>query len=283
MADNQEAIELQRRARRRLVGAIALVVFVVIVLPIIFDREPKPISQDLTIQIPSQDAGRFETRVLPATEPKAAPQSLVDAAAKSETSKPVTEGEKPAPAASTPPVAATTAVGQDKPGAVDKGEKAAQSSESAKAGAPLRPDAIAQAKSDAANPAAAKSDVAKAEVVQSDPAKSVAAKADASKQPAAKAAAVPAKADAAAGVTSESFVIPLGLFRNPENVKKVRGWVASAGFKSFTEAAPDTESGKGSAVKVKVMAGPFPSRDAADRAHEKLKARGVDVGAVASR
>jgi len=64
LAESPDATLLQRRARRRLVGAIALVVLVVIVLPIVLDREPSPIGQDLVIQIPSQEAGRFKTPVL---------------------------------------------------------------------------------------------------------------------------------------------------------------------------------------------------------------------------
>jgi DedD protein len=65
LTDSDEATELRRRARRRLVGAIALVVLAVIVLPIIFDKEPKPVNQDIVIQIPSQNAGRFNSKVLP--------------------------------------------------------------------------------------------------------------------------------------------------------------------------------------------------------------------------
>ncbi len=272
MAD--DAIELQRRARRRLVGAIALVVFVVIVLPIIFDREPKPISQDLTIQIPSQDAGRFATRVLPAAEPKADLKSPVDAAAKSDISKPIVESAKSASSASTPPVAATAVAVPDKSGTADKTDKAERPGEPAKTGA-------TQAKPEAAKAVAAKPDVPKADVATSD-AKAPAAKSEAPRQPVeAKAAAGSAKVDSTATAVSELFVVPLGLFRNPENVKKVRGWVSSAGLKSFTEAAPDGDGAKGAAVKV--MAGPFLSRDAAEKAREKLKAKGVDVGAVASR
>lgn len=63
---------LQRRARRRLVGAVALVVFIVIVLPIVLDKEPSPVGQDIVIQIPGQDAGKFNTRVLPPPAPAAA-------------------------------------------------------------------------------------------------------------------------------------------------------------------------------------------------------------------
>ena len=65
MADNPDATLLRRRARRRLVGAIALVVLIVVLLPIILDQQPRPVTQTLTLQIPSQDAGPFNTRVLP--------------------------------------------------------------------------------------------------------------------------------------------------------------------------------------------------------------------------
>jgi DedD protein len=80
---------LKRRARRRLVGAIALVVLVVVVLPIILDQKPRPTPQELTVQIPRQDGGPFKTRVLPPLQPApAAPQ-------KSEPLPPATEAPAP--------------------------------------------------------------------------------------------------------------------------------------------------------------------------------------------
>src|SRR3569623_564010 len=45
----------KKRARRRLVGAIALVLAAVIGLPMILDSEPKPLGEDIAIQIPSKD------------------------------------------------------------------------------------------------------------------------------------------------------------------------------------------------------------------------------------
>jgi DedD protein len=42
MADNDAALDLRRRARRRLIGAIALVLALVIVPPWIMDLEPRP-------------------------------------------------------------------------------------------------------------------------------------------------------------------------------------------------------------------------------------------------
>ena len=47
---------LKRRARRRLIGAIALVFLAVIILPMVFDAEKKPLDADISIQIPNQDA-----------------------------------------------------------------------------------------------------------------------------------------------------------------------------------------------------------------------------------
>jgi DedD protein len=45
----------KKRARRRLVGAIALVLAAIIGLPMILDSEPKPLASDIAIQIPSKD------------------------------------------------------------------------------------------------------------------------------------------------------------------------------------------------------------------------------------
>lgn len=52
-AMSSEELQLKKRARRRLVGAIALVLIVVVFLPMLLDNEPKPVSQDVEIHIPS--------------------------------------------------------------------------------------------------------------------------------------------------------------------------------------------------------------------------------------
>ncbi|RQR66489.1 sporulation protein [Burkholderia sp. Bp9002] len=46
----------KQRARRRLVGAIALVVAAVIVLPMVLDSHPKPVTDDISIDIPNRPA-----------------------------------------------------------------------------------------------------------------------------------------------------------------------------------------------------------------------------------
>jgi DedD protein len=73
---SDEELQLRRRARRRLIGAIVLVVAIVVVLPMVLDSEPRPSGQTVSVQIPSSDSGAFASKVvpLPATpESKAGP------------------------------------------------------------------------------------------------------------------------------------------------------------------------------------------------------------------
>ena len=51
-AITDEELQLKKRARRRLVGAVALVLLIVVFLPMILDSEPKPLNQDIAINIP---------------------------------------------------------------------------------------------------------------------------------------------------------------------------------------------------------------------------------------
>ena len=79
---SEEELQLKKRARRRLVGAIVLVAAVAALLPMVLDSEPKPTSQDINIQIPSPDAkGGFAAKVVPVPAPagKAAPAAKAEA------------------------------------------------------------------------------------------------------------------------------------------------------------------------------------------------------------
>jgi DedD protein len=82
MAEEQQDVEtLKRRGRRRLVGAVALVLLAVIVLPMVFDPEPKSTQAPVSVRIPSEnEAPPFE----PKAAPKAAPKPAAKPAAKSE-------------------------------------------------------------------------------------------------------------------------------------------------------------------------------------------------------
>ena len=69
---SDEELQLKRRARRRLIGAIVLVMAIVVVLPMVLDSEPRPPRQEVSVQIPSPDSGVFTSKVAPLP---AAPES----------------------------------------------------------------------------------------------------------------------------------------------------------------------------------------------------------------
>ena len=64
-AISDEELQLKRRARRRLIGAIVLVTAIVVGLPMLLDSEPRPPGQEISVQIPSPDSGVFTSKVVP--------------------------------------------------------------------------------------------------------------------------------------------------------------------------------------------------------------------------
>jgi DedD protein len=74
---SEQEIQFRKRARRRLVGAIALVLLMVTVLPMVLDdREAQAPQPEIAVNIPSQEGGDFASRIVPvdpATESAAAP------------------------------------------------------------------------------------------------------------------------------------------------------------------------------------------------------------------
>jgi DedD protein len=198
---------LKRRARRRLIGAIALVVLIVVVLPVILDQQPRPVPQALTVQIPSQDGGPFKTRVLPPLQ--------------------------------SPPIAPRKA--DSTQAAKDPSNRAPQA-ESESASRSRAPKKESARTADGAAPRVA--EARRAQALLND----------------------------------EGFVVPLGAFTNPDNAKQVQERAASAGVKSYTE---NVKSQQGEQTRVR--AGPFASRGAAEKARDKLKSLGLEVGQVAQR
>src|SRR5215216_4676627 len=83
MAQEQQDVEtLKRRGRRRLVGAVALVLLAVIVLPMVFDPEPKGTVAPVEVRIPTENESAFAPPKPPA--------------------RPAPKAEAPAPKAETP-------------------------------------------------------------------------------------------------------------------------------------------------------------------------------------
>jgi len=121
----------KKRARRRLIGASALVLAAIIGLPMIFDSEPKPLADDIAIQIPSRDkpgaAPNSPSAVAPLPVPLVEPKKALIAPPTSSWTEPKVESKAEAKTESAP-----TAVANDKTSAAENvkpsGEKAAQKS-----------------------------------------------------------------------------------------------------------------------------------------------------------
>jgi DedD protein len=91
----------KKRARRRLVGAVALALAVAIGLPMLLDSEPKPLAGDVAIQIPAKDkAGPLPMPSAPSGSPAEASVAASQSVDKGEE---VVEPPKAAPAATTAP------------------------------------------------------------------------------------------------------------------------------------------------------------------------------------
>ena len=69
MAESQDVNTLRRRGRRRLVGAIALVLLAAIILPMVFDPEPNSGAPPVSVRIPGEDDTGFTPKVTPRTLP----------------------------------------------------------------------------------------------------------------------------------------------------------------------------------------------------------------------
>ena len=99
----EEELNIKRRARRRLIGAIALALAIVVILPMVLDSEPKPSGQGIELRIPSVDkAGEFvpDVPVSEVVEASAESAVVVSTIAASEVVVPVEKSPVAPPVAS---------------------------------------------------------------------------------------------------------------------------------------------------------------------------------------
>ena len=118
MAEDQDVNTLKRRGRRRLVGAIALVLAAVIVLPMVFDSEPKGSAPPVSVRIPAEDETGFTPKVTPKSPPVQEQKAAAKAVEKKAEKAPEAEPEKPAPK-----VEIALTKGSDKPAATADAEQ----------------------------------------------------------------------------------------------------------------------------------------------------------------
>lgn len=70
MAQEQPDVDtLKRRGRRRLVGAVALVLLAVIVVPMVFDQQPPPTVPPVSVRIPGEEETPFKPKPPVKSEP----------------------------------------------------------------------------------------------------------------------------------------------------------------------------------------------------------------------
>ncbi|MCB5187229.1 SPOR domain-containing protein [Methylobacillus caricis] len=215
---NEQELQFKKRARRRLVGAIALVLLMVTILPMVLDdRSTKIPPQEIAINIPSQDGPEFTSKVAPASE--------------------TTEEVVSEPILSSP-----QDIGED---------------QDPEAG-PMAPVAIEPVKP---VPAPAKE-------IKKPEAKPVSPKPEGHKPEPSKP--VMGKQAVPKPVSGGSFLVQIGVFSDPINVKNLQDKLSGQGLKSHTESIP-TASGE----KTRLRVGPFASREAAEQALAKVKAVGL--------
>ncbi|HKA42571.1 MAG TPA: SPOR domain-containing protein [Burkholderiales bacterium] len=214
---SDEELQLKRRARRRLIGAIVLVTAIVVALPMVLDSEPKPISGEVSIKIPTPNSDTFTSRVMPVApgeESKSKPPARASTESKSPPKAPAatTEKKAAAPAPTTSPAAAAAPAKSVPPAAAEAPARTAQASGTA-----------------------------------------------------------PAAADS----PSQTFAVQVVALADAERVKQVQEQVAAAGIKSYTEVVKTV---KGDVTRVR--AGPYPTRAAAEKARDQLKAIGLSGNVV---
>jgi len=220
MAESEDVNTLKRRGRRRLVGAIALVLAAVIVLPMVFDTEPRGSAPPVNVRIPGEDDTAFAPKV---------------------TAKKALENPKPA--------AQAVAKALEKPAPAKAEEKAAEAP--AEKAAPAIPEAVAE------KPAPKIEIVVKKAAVKPAPAP------------------LPERAQAEAALAGEQFIVPAGAYVDPSSVIDR---LKAAKIPFYTEPIA-TKAG----TVTRVRAGPFASRDAADRVLQQLKDLGLKPGNVAAK
>lgn len=201
---------LRQRAKYRLVGATVLILVAVIALPLLFDKQPRPLAVDTPIEIPDRN------QVLPLAVP-ARPATAVKS-----TKLPA---ESKATAASDVPVAAGSAVATPVNAQKDAPTPAGAASLTA---APLPPPAKLAATAPAAPPVVVNraqalldgQDVA-SPTSQRDP----------------------------AAAASQRVVVQVGAFADAARAQEVRWKIEKTGLKTYTQVA-DTKDGKRIRVRV---------------------------------
>ena len=234
---SDEELQLKKRARRRLVGAIVLVSAVAVILPMVLDSEPKSANQNVDIQIPATDAGEFKPQ---SAAPAINPQNSLPAT----TAVPQTD-------------TASSTMKSDSGNAAPAPPPASAHSSAARAGPVTE-----------LHPGAHSGEPPKAIAVLADPVKT---DADVKAVPPVKEKAKAAATDQPKATVNGAYVVQVAALADAARVKQLQKQMKGAGVKTYTEVV----STKGGEV-TRVRAGPYPTREAAEKARTQLKKAGLN-------
>jgi DedD protein len=249
------------RARRRLIGASALLALGVVGFPLLFETQPRPLPVDIPIEIPSKDQAApapLPPKRAAAVVAREVPPVITERA--EDAGRPVTAAASAAPVtAAASPAKADPAATVARPAPADAlasvAPKVAQTAQAAKVEA--RPQARPEAKPEARAEAqpGAKS--------EAKPDAKVEAKTEAKPEP---------KVDDTKPGKDEvgRFVVQVGAFADEAGARQARQKLQAMGLKTYTQ-----EVEVKGAKRIRVRAGPFATRDAAAKVAARLKAAGL--------
>ena len=299
--DDPGALQAARtQARRRLIGALVLLLAAVVGFPLLFETQPRPLPGAVAIDgsglvIRAEQGAR--TGSTGATAARATPPPTGTASVAASAGGPVLAAPAAGPSATPPPVAA--------PKVTPAVTAAAETTESASAPLATASQVVAKAPAKAASMAAAPSTgkalvaaavtAAAATAVVAAPAASSAGKSAAAKKSDAPASAAkpapakPAKVDAApaaaaaapatvaaaaastpAAAPNVRWVVQVGAYNDMERMRQARQKAEKLGFKTYITDV-DTPTGK----RTRVRLGPFATKKEAEAAAVKVKANGM--------
>ncbi|WP_150576805.1 SPOR domain-containing protein [Pandoraea aquatica] len=268
----------KQRARRRLVGALALVLAAVIILPMVLAPEPKPTADDIAIQIPGKDANSPPVRVKPQAAVVPSSDASLDKGEEAVDSSTLANSAKPAPApTAVPPSAAIPAPAPTPAPSVVPEPQVAQAKPEHK------PDSKPDVKADTKKPEqhadvkpAAKPDshdTAKAQTKTAQPNNNVADPIAqfAQNNTAAKPAAKPDNHDNAQKTASNGkFLVRIGAFSTQD---RAQAWLVK--LKLVNVPSYMVKSSVDGRELYLLRAGPFPDRTSAEAAGKKIRDAGL--------
>jgi DedD protein len=278
-----ETVETMRsRAKRRLIGALVLVLTAVVGFPLLFDTQPRPALVDVPIEIPDKAKVKPLAPAAPTLPTTPATGAKVDdKASLGGKEEIVTAGVAGAAIAGAAAVAKEKIAEKQPVAGINTAPSATKSVAISAPVAPITPVAPAAPDKSAAEKAAAKAAADKAAADKATAVKAAAEQAAVDKAAAAKVATEKTKADAAraqallegkatpaagAAAGGERFIVQFGSFADESKAREVRQKVERAGIKTYAQIA-ETSEGKRHRARV----GPFATRAEAEKAAAKIK------------